>query len=373
MSNQANTKANKFNYVKWGFITALVGSIAAVLSIPQELKCSMGLGFIANGCPMLQQDVKIITQAETGESLAGVKVQVISTGAPENQLTDSNGYATVKIANKGEVRINLSKSGYPIQDFTINLTNDQNTVRIIRLAKSGQPDVSSVPTPPTPNPNQTPDISPPKPIFKEIPWNETASNLIGNVDQDFTYMCSPNGTVSDNVFGTYIYTSGSSICSAAVHAGIINTKNGGKVQIRIRSGDTFYNATTRNGVASQRYGNYKGSFTFLKEGLPIVTGQIQLIEWNETASALNGKLDQEFTYMCSPNGTVSDNIFGTDIYTTGSSICSSAVHAGVINTKNGGTVKIIIRPEGKFYNPTTSNGVVSSRYDSYPWSFKFIK
>jgi hypothetical protein len=348
-----------FNYVKWTFIVAVVGVFIAVLTVPKF--CSIGL--FSGICPIQQKEIELISQSETGAPLANVKVQVIAQGAPEIQYTDSSGYAKVQIANKGEVRVNLSIEGYPIQDFNINLANDQNTVRIIRFAKSGQPAVSSLPT------------LPPKTFtspVEEIPWNETARNLIGKVGQDFTFICLSNGTVG-NVWGTDFYTSNSSICSAAVHAGIINAKDGGKVQIRIRSGEEFYNGTARNGITSNRYDSSKGSFTFLDStGSPPIQEQIQLLEWNETASNLQGKLDQDFKYSCKENGTV-NNVWGTDIYTIGSSICSAAVHAGIINAKNGGNVQIKISPGEKFYNGTTRHGVTSNRYDSYNWSFKFIK
>jgi LCCL domain len=96
-----------------------------------------------------------------------------------------------------------------------------------------------------------------------IDWRENASNLRGRLNQNFTFTCSPNGAVG-SVWGTGIYTDDSSICSAAVHAGLITTKNGGRVTIRIRPGVGFYNGTNRNGVSSQRYGNWKGSFIFIK-------------------------------------------------------------------------------------------------------------
>ncbi len=348
-----------FNYKKWGLIVALVGSVATVLTVP-EIRCSIGL--LANTCAATQKEVELVTQAETGEALAGVKVQVVAMGAPENQYTDSNGYAKVNISSRGDVRVNLSKSGYPVQDFNINLANDQNIVRTVRFTKSGQPEVISLPTIPAIAPIQ----------LKEITWNETASNLMENVDQDFTYSCPQNGTVND-VWGTDFYRSDSSICSAAVHAGIINARDGGKVQIRIRPGEEFYNGTTRNGVTSYREGKRRGSFTFLNStGSPIITEQVQILEWNNDASNLNGKLDQDFTYLCPPNGTII-NVYGTDLYTTDSSVCSAGVHAGVINTKDGGKVQIKIRPGEKFYNGTTRNGVISKRYGSDDWSFKFNK
>lgn len=131
----------KFNYVKWGFIVTLVGAIAAVLAVPAEIRCSIGL--LSNMCVTPQKEVELITQTETGEALAGVAVQIIAKGAPENQYSDNNGYSKVKISSEGDVRVKLNKRGYPFQDFNINLKNDQSTVRIIRLSRSGQPEVSS--------------------------------------------------------------------------------------------------------------------------------------------------------------------------------------------------------------------------------------
>jgi hypothetical protein len=358
---------NGFNYVKWGFVVAMIGSIGTVLAVP-EIRKSIGL--LGDTSASSQKEVDLITQTETGEALAGVKVQFIAKGAPENQYTDSNGYAKVKIASTGDVRINLNKTGYPFQDFNINLANDQNTTRTIRLSKAGQPEVRSSSTI---TPSVAAPIVPAAQSSKEILWNETAISLIGNVEQDFSFLCPPNGTVG-NVWGTDFYSSNSSICSAGVHAGTINARDGGKVQIKIRPGEKFYNGTARNGVTTSRLGEHKGSFVFLSAaGSSTPSEQIQIIEWNERASHLDGKLDQDFTYMCSPNGTVDNNVQGTDIYTSSSSICSAAVHAGIITAKNGGKVKLIISQGEKFYNATQRNGVLSNRHLNYPWSFKFMK
>jgi hypothetical protein len=339
----------------------VIAAIGTFLTVP-EFRCSVGL--LADTCAAKQRDVELITLAETGEPLEGVKVQVISRGAPEIKETDNNGYAKVRIASRGDVHIILLKPGYPTQNFDINLENDQNTVRTIRLSKSGTPQVNSSATiPPTP----------PPPRSEVIDWNKSISELVGKVDQDFTYTCSPNGTIG-RIWGTDFYSSSSSICSAAVHAGLINARDGGEVRIRIRSGEDFYNGTTRNDVTSERYGSYRGSFAFLNSnGSLIVEGQIKHLDWSENASPLRGKLDQDFTYLCPSNGAINARVYGTDLYTIDSPICSAAVHAGVINAKDGGKVQIRIRPGEAFYNGTQRNGVTSLRYSEYDWSYKFIR
>ena len=208
-------------------------------------------------------------------------------------------------------------------------------------------------------------------MLPEISWSNSARNLEGNVGQDFKFKCPEGGTIG-RVYGTDIYTSGSSVCSAAVHAGIISAKDGGKVTIRSLGAQDFFNGTTRNGVQSLRYGQYRGSFTFLDARKPIAVEQIQIITWNDNASGIRSRLDQEFEYMCPEGGNIS-RVYGTDIYTSGSSICGAAVHAGVINARDGGRVKIQILGLQEFFNGTERNGVSSLKYGQYGSSFIFIE
>src|SRR5205085_5886830 len=55
-------------------------------------------------------------------------------------------------------------------------------------------------------------------------------------------------------------TDDSSVCSAAVHAGSITQKNGGKVTIEIYPGQTSYRSSKRNGVKSLNYGAWPASY-----------------------------------------------------------------------------------------------------------------
>lgn len=206
---------------------------------------------------------------------------------------------------------------------------------------------------------------------EEISWSDTARQFSANVDQDFRLRCPEGGTIG-NIYGTDIYTSGSSICSAAVHAGIINAKDGGIVKIRSLGSQDFFNGTARNGVTSGRYGSDGGSFTFIDSRRPIATEQIQILEWSDTASNIRGRLDQDFEYRCPENGDIA-RVYGTDIYTSSSSICSAAVHSGVISARDGGNVKIQVLGPQAFFNGTDRNGVVSQKYREYGSSFVFIE
>ncbi|MEL6831317.1 MAG: LCCL domain-containing protein [Pseudomonadota bacterium] len=73
--------------------------------------------------------------------------------------------------------------------------------------------------------------------------------------------CSASQTNAGTVWGTNVYTSDSSICKAAVHAGAIS-KSGGRINIAMASGRSSYSATTRYGVASVKWGSWDRSFVF---------------------------------------------------------------------------------------------------------------
>jgi len=207
----------------------------------------------------------------------------------------------------------------------------------------------------------------------DISWNADASEHRGQIDQDFTYRCSANGRIS-SVWGTEIYTDGSSICSAAVHAGLITTKSGGVVTIRMMPGESSYAGTTLNQVQTNSYGSWNSSFMFVndKTGQLISDPKIRTINWNSDASDRRGQLGQEFTYRCLPNGTVR-SAWGTGIYTDGSSICTAAVHQGAISIIKGGTFTIRIEPGQSSYHGTTKNRITTNNYGNWTGSFVFVK
>ena len=99
---------------------------------------------------------------------------------------------------------------------------------------------------------------------QSINWATQADGWRGKNGQRYVLQCPAGGTISGRIWGTDLYTDDSSICTAAVHAGLITAASGGVVTIEIRPGAGAYNATARNGVASRAYGGWAGSFIFLK-------------------------------------------------------------------------------------------------------------
>jgi hypothetical protein len=65
------------------------------------------------------------------------------------------------------------------------------------------------------------------------------------------------------VWGTGVYIDDSSVCTAAVHAGLITVDEGGSVTIRIRPGLDAYGGWTRHGVRTSTYEHWDGSDEFV--------------------------------------------------------------------------------------------------------------
>ena len=90
-------------------------------------------------------------------------------------------------------------------------------------------------------------------------WGANAMSLRGKNGSRFTYAC-PAGGIVGSVWGTDGYTDDSSVCTAAVHAGLITLVNGGMVTIEIRAGLSSYTGSSRNGVTSASHVASTGSF-----------------------------------------------------------------------------------------------------------------
>ena len=103
-------------------------------------------------------------------------------------------------------------------------------------------------------------------VFADVPapsWATAPTNHRGAIRRRFVYTCSPFGRPLP-VWGTGVYTDDSSVCTAAVHMGIIRYETGGKVTIEIRPGRASYRGSVQNGVVSDSWDSWPGSFVFVK-------------------------------------------------------------------------------------------------------------
>lgn len=97
-------------------------------------------------------------------------------------------------------------------------------------------------------------------------------------------------------------------------------------------------------------------------------GDLTPIGWDTTASGFKGEAGQIYKFRCPEQGT-EHTVYGSDVYTQDSSICTAAVHAGIITLAQGGNVTLEYRPGRQIYGSTVRNGIKSNTWGEYPRSF----
>ncbi len=213
----------------------------------------------------------------------------------------------------------------------------------------------------------------------DIAWNDTAVAFRAQSHAVIAVRCPPGGRPSA-VVGTDVYTDDSSICTAALHAGRVSLAMGGVVTIELRPPADGYVATLRNGIASSTRARAAGSFSFAEGPAPgLYAAPLGVMApnptpppadpWTVTATAFRGSIGIAHSMDCPP-GTPR-TVWGTDVYTDDSSICSAALHAGRITAADGGPVTFFALPGRDMYFASERHGVTSTDYGTYPGSFAF--
>jgi hypothetical protein len=103
----------------------------------------------------------------------------------------------------------------------------------------------------------------PAPAVHEVDWDTSPLdlNLRGLNGERFRFQCPSGKARPGQVIGSGPYTDGSTICAAAVHAGVIKAAGGGLVTIEIRPGEAHYEGSWRHFIQSERYERFwSGSF-----------------------------------------------------------------------------------------------------------------
>jgi LCCL domain len=165
------------------------------------------------------------------------------------------------------------------------------------------------------------------------------------------------------VWGTYYYTDDSRLCLAAVHAGAIPA-SGGAISVHAAPGRDYYTASSANGVSSRSYGRWARSIIFDRvQSEESALGNVPIC-----SGSFDGHTGAGGPPVCRCVTTASGSIWGSGPYTSDSSICRAALHAGVISS-SGGIVRVTAAPGQKEYRGSTANGVTTSGWGSYPRSF----
>ncbi len=92
--------------------------------------------------------------------------------------------------------------------------------------------------------------------------------------------------------------------------------------------------------------------------------------WQANATG-RGEPGERITYDCPPGGTP-DTVWGSDVYTDDSSVCTAGVHAGLITLEEGGSVTIEIRPGQDSYGASERNGIETFSYGAWGGSFVMV-
>ena len=75
-----------------------------------------------------------------------------------------------------------------------------------------------------------------------------------------TFSLNLTGNRNGKIWGTDIYTDDSSLATAAVHTGALNDGETGTILITVLSGQESYSGSVRNGVTSNEFGSWHGSY-----------------------------------------------------------------------------------------------------------------
>ncbi|MGZ3423254.1 MAG: LCCL domain-containing protein [Polyangiales bacterium] len=263
----------------------------------------------------------------------------------------------------------------------------------------GVPSTELVKSAPKPSPPPEPE-EPHDPIEWTAP--ALASGAPCTVGERHAVRC-PARTTNPAAWGTDSYTTDSAVCVAALHAGKISAA-GGNVAYEIRAGLPAYSGSTRNAVTTNSWAAYTCTFEFVSKGCGsgmTTCGAICIdlgidaqhcgscdhacsagescrkgvcgpgIDATWTTNATTFACTGTHVIVCPPRGTsASSTVWGTDVYTHDSSICTAAVHAGAL-TFAGGSTTIEMLPGLPVYKGSTRRGVTTNSWAAWTCSYRF--
>jgi hypothetical protein len=198
------------------------------------------------------------------------------------------------------------------------------------------------------------------PYVYDLTCGDSAQRIVGEVGTTATVSC-PSDCAAGSVWGTDVYTSDSSVCTAARHAGVI-TSAGGTFTVHILAGQSSYEGSEQNSVTTSDFSEFGLSYEVVPEEDAVVQATCDL-----RAYTVPGDPGTKWRVAC-PADCTAGTIWGTGTYTDDSNVCASAVHAGVIGA-DGGEFSLLIAPGQPRYEATMQNDMSSIEYGEWPRSF----
>jgi len=203
-------------------------------------------------------------------------------------------------------------------------------------------------------------------------------NLTGyrnKVGQTFDFVVT--GASAGAVWGTDLYTDDSTVGRAAVHAGVVVPGETKTVSITILPGQSRYDASTRNGVASSAWGAWSGSYSFAgatgATGAATIAPAVVYAPPATQTVVSGGRLNLSvtiggigpFTYQWFLNGTAITGAIGAtyNLASVGAANAgtysvrvtnaagTTTVNAGTVTVANAGAPGITLQPLSKVVAP----------------------
>jgi len=96
----------------------------------------------------------------------------------------------------------------------------------------------------------------------------------------------------------------------------------------------------------------------------VAAGPINMVQFQN-------EIGKTFTFRVT--GNAAGSAWGTDVYTTDTTLAAAAVHAGLLTSGQTGVVKVSVVASPQVFVGSTRNGVSSAGYGQYPAAFRVSK
>ena len=125
---------------------------------------------------------------------------------------------------------------------------------------------------------------------------------------------------------------------------------------------------TTAGTTNDSTGAFAPVFTSTFE---VSSDELEGISWFRRADFYDLE-EGPVTVECRPEG-MAHQLWGTDVYTDDSAICTAAAHAGLITLEDGGEVTFAFTEGPDVYPASERNGVTSHEGSDWPEGFEFVE
>lgn len=158
-------------------------------------------------------------------------------------------------------------------------------------------------------------------------------------------------------------------------------------QLNIRVHDYIYTADSKIAgkiaagsfkISSTQFGQLQLKLADIRElrsqaaGMEVAADDIRNVQPDPgSMSGHNGDIGKSFTFRVT--GNASGSCYGTDVYTTDTTIATAAVHMGLLRPGETGILIATVVPSPPAFSSTVRNGISSSGWSVYPAAYTLRK